>query len=280
MAESQTFVFADLAGFTGLNEAHGDEEALEILQRFTAQVRSLLAEYDAEEIKTIGDEVMIRCSDPGKAVRLGVRIVEELAEHRAPPVRVGIHSGPAIGVAGDWFGATVNLASRVAGAARAGEALLTEQTAAQLPADPGVELQRRGTRYFKHVPQAVGVYRASTGPEPDYAIDPVCRMAVDRSRAADTVTHAGDRYYLCSQDCAEKFAAHPKRFIAYSPAARAARANFKGHLRVFLVAQSIVLVAWVASWALGGPGTPWFLFVLVPWGLGLVLHYRAVRKVL
>ena len=64
-------------------------------------------------MKTIGDEVMIRVDEPVNAVRLGIRIADELAFHGSPPVRVGMHSGPAVARDGDWFGATVNLASWV-----------------------------------------------------------------------------------------------------------------------------------------------------------------------
>lgn len=277
----QTFVFADLAGFTALTEAHGDDAAAQIAQRFASQVRDLLPDHGAEEIKTIGDEVMIRCTDCEGAVSLGVRIVDKLAEHRSPPVRVGMHSGSAVEVNGDWFGGTVNLASRVSGAARPGEVLLTEETVSGLPEDSAIEIQARGKRYFKHIPQRVAVYRAiCDGGGPDFAIDPVCRMAVDPSQAAESHRHAGSQYWFCSDHCAGAFAGDPKRFIARSPAARAARAQFVGHLRVFVVAQLIFFIAWAIDWARGGSPAPWFLLVLVPWGLGLGLHYRAVRKAL
>jgi adenylate cyclase len=106
-----TFVFADLAGFTALTAAHGDGSATAIAADFAAGVRKLLPEYDAEEVKTIGDEVMIRVADPVKAVRLGIQIVEELAYHGSPPIRVGMHSGPAVQRDGDWFGASSGDAS-------------------------------------------------------------------------------------------------------------------------------------------------------------------------
>ncbi|MDQ3571406.1 MAG: adenylate/guanylate cyclase domain-containing protein [Actinomycetota bacterium] len=85
-----TFLFADLAGYTALTEAHGDEAAAEIVARFTSSVRKLLADHGAQQIKTVGDEVMAKVDDPEQAVILGLRIVEELAAHAAPPVRVGM----------------------------------------------------------------------------------------------------------------------------------------------------------------------------------------------
>jgi class 3 adenylate cyclase len=37
-----TFVFADIAGFTALTEAHGDEEAVTLVDRFSAEVAEVL----------------------------------------------------------------------------------------------------------------------------------------------------------------------------------------------------------------------------------------------
>jgi class 3 adenylate cyclase len=159
-SESSTFVFADLAGFTALTEAHGDAEAIEIATEFAAQVRTLLPEHHAEEVKTIGDEVMIRVAEPADAVRLGIRIAKELAAHGKPPVRVGMHSGPALRRDGDWFGATVNLASRVAEAAHPGEVLITGATRRDLGETSGFELVEHGPRYFKNIPEAVPLHRA------------------------------------------------------------------------------------------------------------------------
>jgi adenylate cyclase len=50
----QTFLFADLSGFTALTKAHGDEQAPDLVGGFCVAVRRLLAEHQAHEVKTIG----------------------------------------------------------------------------------------------------------------------------------------------------------------------------------------------------------------------------------
>lgn len=279
--ESSTFVFADLAGFTALTEAHGDAEAIEIATQFAAQVRTLLPEHHAEEVKTIGDEVMIRVAEPSNAVRLGVRIAKELAAHRQPPVRVGMHSGPAVSLDGDWFGATVNLASRVAEAAHPGEVLITDDTRRELDETNGFELIERGSRYFKNIPQPIPVHRAIGAGEhtTELEVDPVCRMAVDPKRAAATRHRVGLTYYFCSPQCAAAFSAHPHRYIATSAAARAARRGFLINLTVFLVVGTAHLVAWIAG-TNDRQGVPPMLFLFIAWAIVLVFHFRAVRQVL
>ena len=62
-ARLHTFLFADLAGFTALTEAHGDEHAADLVAEFCSRVRALLPEHDAEEVKAIGDALMLRTGD-------------------------------------------------------------------------------------------------------------------------------------------------------------------------------------------------------------------------
>src|SRR3954469_2679527 len=128
-SNAATFVFADIAGFTALTEAHGDEEAATLAADFTDAVKAELAACDGVRVKSIGDALMLRIPDAGEAILLGLRIVGDLMrDHGSPAVRVGLHHGPALERGGDYFGATVNLAARVSAAAVGGEVLLTAHT--------------------------------------------------------------------------------------------------------------------------------------------------------
>jgi adenylate cyclase len=218
---AHTFVFADLAGFTALTEAHGDEYAADVAAVFWAKVRRMLPSHRAEEVKTIGDALMIRTSRAADAVRLAVRIVEEIGGcHAFPAVRVGLHTGPAVARGNDWFGATVNLASRVSGRAGAGEVLLTEATrrAASREGLPVIAPLRREVVRFKNVGKPVEVWTVVPRPRDEAGgrleMDPVCRMAVMRDRAFATLDHAGRHVYFCSAACAEGFHKDPERHLA------------------------------------------------------------------
>jgi adenylate cyclase len=208
-----TFLFADLAGFTALTEAHGDEPAAEVAGEFSHAVRELLPRFSAREVKAIGDALMLRGSDPAATVRLGLEIVEEVGkQHGFPMVRVGMHTGPGIERNGDWFGAAVNLAARVSGVAAGGDVLLTESTKAAASELHGVVLRERGRHAFKNVVASVLVYAAAREGERNprgLPIDPVCRMAVDPQHSAGRLTHAGVEYHFCSLECAARFAAAP-----------------------------------------------------------------------
>ena len=57
-----TFTFADLAGFTALTEAHGDQHAADLAGHFAAGMREIASEHGGEAVKAIGDAVMLRNS--------------------------------------------------------------------------------------------------------------------------------------------------------------------------------------------------------------------------
>ena len=195
---AQTFLFADLSGFTALTEAHGDEQAADLVGEFCGAVRRLLAAHQAQEVKTIGDALMLRTGDAGAAIRLGLCIVLDVgAQHGFPLVRVGMHTGPAVERGGDWFGVTVNLAARVSAAAAGGEALVTAATRDAAGELAGMELRERGRWTFRNVTEPVPVYAAVRQGAQSAAglpIDPVCRMAVDPWHSAGRLTHEGVEY--------------------------------------------------------------------------------------
>lgn len=96
-AAPSTFLFADLAGYTALTEAHGDEHAAHEAAAFCDAVRELLDDYDGEEVKAIGDALLLRVAEPVEALRLAARIVCELGERdRSLGVRIGMHTGTAV----------------------------------------------------------------------------------------------------------------------------------------------------------------------------------------
>ena len=157
----QTFLFADLVGFTVLTEVHGDDAAADAALRFSAGATALAAEHGAQLVKSLGDAVMLRVPCAADAVRLGLSLHAELGADRGlPPIHAGAHTGGAVERAGDWFGAAVNLAARVASAARGGELLLTEATAAAAGELGDVELDSLGPQAFKNVAARVPLYSA------------------------------------------------------------------------------------------------------------------------
>jgi adenylate cyclase len=123
---SMAFCFVDLTGFTRYTEEEGDEEALDLVERFVETVEATLPS-EAQLVKTIGDEVMVVSPDPSSLTEWAVGFLVLFQERPQP--RVGIHYGAAVFRDGDYFGGDVNLAHRVVDRALGGEVLVTESLA-------------------------------------------------------------------------------------------------------------------------------------------------------
>jgi class 3 adenylate cyclase len=126
-----TFVFADLVGYTELTERRGDDAAARVAHEFWRAMSALCREHGARQVKAMGDGAMIWAPDAGRAVTLAASAVQELGTRDdLLPVRVGVHTGPAVMRGGDWYGGAVNLAARLAAAAEPNQALVSGATRA------------------------------------------------------------------------------------------------------------------------------------------------------
>jgi adenylate cyclase len=167
MAEHKlhTFLFADIAGYSLVADQDGDEAAADLALYFLSRASSLASAHGGEVIKSLGDAVMIYAEDAAASIELALDLVTEFGRDPAlPPIHAGLHTGPALRRADDWWGATVNIAARVAAAARAGELLVTEAT--RLKAGHAASTCWRGVEplRLKNIRFPVPVYAASRVP--------------------------------------------------------------------------------------------------------------------
>lgn len=124
---SLTFLFTDLKGSTQLYERVGDLVAYDLVRSHFQVLNEIVASESGAVVKTIGDAVMATFPTPDHAISAALRMREamrRLNEERGSEdllLKIGIHEGPCLAVTlndrQDYFGQTVNIASRVQGLA-------------------------------------------------------------------------------------------------------------------------------------------------------------------
>ena len=123
--------FADLVEFTSLGEEIAPEELGEVAGRFEELATEIVAP-PVRLVKTIGDAVMLVSSQGEPLVVQALDLVAAAAAEgdQFPVLRAGIATGPTLPQSGDYYGRSVNLASRITGIARPGSVLVDTPTRA------------------------------------------------------------------------------------------------------------------------------------------------------
>ena len=124
---SLTFLFTDLRGSTELYERVGDLNAFDMVRAHFQVLQEIVVSEAGAVVKTIGDAVMATFPTPDRAVAAAIKMREAMRELNANSggedllLKIGVHEGPCIVVTmndrQDYFGQTVNIASRVQGLA-------------------------------------------------------------------------------------------------------------------------------------------------------------------
>jgi adenylate cyclase len=158
-AREATFAFADLVGFTHLGQTVAAED-LGRVARLLEEVSSDVTRPGVSIIKTIGDAVMLVSTETAPLLETMLSLIEATRGlNELPQVRAGIAAGPALERAGDWYGNTVNLASRITGVAKPDSVVATE--AVRVAAPDGYRWEHIGQPPLKGIETTPRLYRVS-----------------------------------------------------------------------------------------------------------------------
>ncbi len=152
--------FLDITGYTRLTQERGDAAAAGLAEQLGPLVQRASVRHGGRPVKWLGDGVMFHFPNPGPGVVAALEMVEGVAEAGLPPAHVGLHAGPVIFQEGDYYGATVNVAARIAEYARPGEVLVSQEVVdASGPAE--VAFREVGPVELKGVAGAMRLHAAS-----------------------------------------------------------------------------------------------------------------------
>jgi adenylate cyclase len=155
----RTVCFADLVEFTSLGEEIAPEELGEVVGRFEELATSVVS-APVRLVKSIGDAVMLVSPDAAPLVVTALDLVAAAAAEGDdfPILRAGIATGPTLPQSGDYYGRSVNLASRVTGIARPGSVLVDTATR-EAAGEDGFEYSFAGERRLKGIDARTKLFR-------------------------------------------------------------------------------------------------------------------------
>ena len=182
--------FADLVGFTSLGAQVGAEE-LGTVATTLAELAADAARTPVRLVKTIGDAAMFVSHDVAPIVDAALTLVDAVEAAGLPSLRAGLARGPAFNRAGDWYGNTVNLASRVTSEARPGSVLATQEVRDSAAEDFAWSFA--GRFKLKGVADPVALHRARRIPEPSEEPDPKPAVARHPGRRSEAKTGRASR---------------------------------------------------------------------------------------
>ena len=202
--------FVDLAGFSAITDVFGDAAALQVLDVFEGLVNESLEEGGGRLVKWMGDEAMLAFPDPDVALRaLGHLLPACRADKRLPLTKAGLHYGPVVPRGGDFFGSTVNLASRITASSTAGR-LLATRPIAEVAEARGVHVEELGPIALRSMPEKISLFSIQLTESVDAAwIDPVCKMHAPYSAYSRSLP-AGPGF--CSPQCKEAYERSPATY--------------------------------------------------------------------
>ena len=215
--EQATVLFADLASFTALTATMGDHMAVDILGRFSATVRASTGLCGGRIVKQIGDAFMVMFNRPADAIEFGLemdRFVQ--AESQFPALHIGAHHGTVLYREGDYVGATVNLAARVASAGAAGKFLITADLRDAVGDVTDADFVSLPPQRLKGIRDPICLIEVRRrGPErSNRPVDPVCGLLLGPGDVATQATWNGITFAFCCELCRTAFTEDPARFVS------------------------------------------------------------------
>jgi adenylate cyclase len=155
----RTVCFADLVEFTSLGEEIAPEELGAVVGHFE-EIATSTVTAPVRLVKTIGDAVMLVSPEAEPLVEAALDLVAAAAAEgdQFPVLRAGVATGPTLAQSGDFYGRSVNLASRITGIARPGSVLIDTPTR-EAVGDEGFTYSFAGERRLKGIDARQKLFR-------------------------------------------------------------------------------------------------------------------------
>jgi adenylate cyclase len=156
-------LFTDLVGFSSWALKAGDRAAVRLLREVAEALEPPVLERQGEVVKRLGDGLMAAFWDAPDAVAAAFDAAERVApievDGYRPRLRTGVHLGRPRKLGGDYFGVDVNVAARLAEAAKPNEILVSDRVLERLA--PGTTEAKKRRFSAKGAPRGMSAYSVS-----------------------------------------------------------------------------------------------------------------------
>jgi len=153
--------FVDVVGFTPMSESLDSEALAELVSSFENRSTDVVTRNGGQVLKYLGDEVMFLAVDPTVACTVALALIADFEAQGIRP-HGGLTLGTTVTRRGDYYGPTVNLASRLVNHAVPGEVLVNDELVEALEAEPGLAFVPAGRRMIRGVTDPVRVWTLTT----------------------------------------------------------------------------------------------------------------------
>jgi adenylate cyclase len=160
-ATNVTFLFTDLVGSTQILDRLGDRAGEELMRSHFDMLRKAISLTDGHLVKTLGDGIMAIFRRPSDGVACAAAMQHGVARHNvansdvALALRVGVHCGPAIRMAGDYYGIPVIIAKRLCDHCTGGQVIVSSAVRQHLALTPEIDFDELGGLAVKGMTETV-----------------------------------------------------------------------------------------------------------------------------
>jgi adenylate cyclase len=200
MEENIAILMADLSGYTALTETHGSSGAADLIEKYIMIVRNCLV-GDSHLHGVVGDEVIIVSHSADHLIYTALLLVQHTCnEDNFLQVHGGLHFGKILKRNNNYFGTTINLASRITNKATPGTFWCSREYLDALSDQSAFTFESKGKHSFKNISEESEVFELITDYPGALYIDPVCRMVIKKE--ANAIQHADTPdVFFCSPGC-------------------------------------------------------------------------------
>jgi class 3 adenylate cyclase/tetratricopeptide (TPR) repeat protein len=163
----QTFLIADMRGYTSFTATHGDEAAARLASRFAQLARAVVGERGGQVLELRGDEIMAAFASARQALRATVELQSrwqgegQMHPGARVPIGAGLDAGEAVPAEGGFRGSALNLTGRLCSLAGPDEVIASDTLIHLAGKVEGLLYSDRGTVQLKGFAEPVRVWRVT-----------------------------------------------------------------------------------------------------------------------